>query len=67
MPVESGQGSQCSDLLRAGHSGDHTGGGEIFRMCPDLPWGASILLYKGYQVFPEDKAAWAWNSLPTPK
>jgi hypothetical protein len=26
--------------------------GEIFRTCPDRPWGPPSLLYNGYQVFP---------------
>jgi hypothetical protein len=26
-------------------------GGEIFRACPDRPWGPPSLLYNGYQVF----------------
>jgi len=60
MPVESGQGSQFSDLLWAGRSGDRTVGDEIFRMCPDRHWGTYIPLHKGYQDFPEDKAAWVW-------
>ena len=29
--------------------------GEIFRTCPDRPWGPPILLYNGYRVFPEGK------------
>ena len=29
--------------------------GEIFRTCPDRPWGPPSLLYKGYGVFPWDK------------
>jgi hypothetical protein len=32
--------------------GSNTGGGEIFRTCPDLPWGPPSLLYNGYGVFP---------------
>jgi hypothetical protein len=28
------------------------GGGEIFRTCPDRPWGHPNLLYNGYRVFP---------------
>ena len=28
------------------------GGGEIFRTCPDRPWGTPNLLYNGYRVFP---------------
>ena len=30
-------------------------GGEIFRTCPDRPWGPLNLLYNVYQVFPGDK------------
>jgi hypothetical protein len=26
--------------------------GEIFRTCPDRPWGPTRLLYNGYRVFP---------------
>ena len=26
-------------------------GGEIFRTCPDRPWGPPSLLYNGYRVF----------------
>jgi len=28
------------------------GGGEIFRTCPDRPWGPPSLLYNGYRIFP---------------
>ena len=31
-------------------------GGEIFRTCPDRPWGPTSLLYKGYRVFPGVKS-----------
>jgi hypothetical protein len=27
-------------------------GGEIFRTCPDRPWGPPSLLYDWYRVFP---------------
>jgi hypothetical protein len=30
-------------------------GGEIFRACPDWPWGPPSLLYNGYRVFPGGK------------
>jgi len=30
-------------------------GGEIFRACPDRPWGPPSLLYSGYRVFSEVK------------
>ena len=29
--------------------------GEIFRTCPDWPWGPPSLLYNGYRVFPRGK------------
>jgi len=31
------------------------GGGEIFRTCPDRPWGPPSLLYNGCRVFPGGK------------
>jgi hypothetical protein len=46
----------ATDWLRAGRSGDRIPmGGEIFRTCPDRPWGPPILLYNGYRVFPGGK------------
>jgi hypothetical protein len=42
--------------LRAGRAGDRIPvGGEIFRTCPDRPWGPPSLLYNGYWVFPEGR------------
>ena len=42
--------------LRDGRSGDRIPvGGEIFRTCPDRPWGPPSLLYNGYRVFPGSK------------
>jgi len=41
-------------------------GGEIFRTCPDRPWGPPSLLYNRYRVFPGGKAAGAWRWPPTP-
>jgi len=35
--------------------GSNSGGGEIFRTCPDRPWGPPGLLYNGYRVFPGGK------------
>jgi hypothetical protein len=32
--------------------GSNPGGGEIFRTCPDRPWGPPSLLYNGYRIFP---------------
>jgi hypothetical protein len=39
--------------------GSYPGGDEIFRTCPERPWGPPSLLYNGYRVFPEGKAAGA--------
>jgi len=33
----------------------NSSGGEIFRTCPDRPWGPLSLLYNGYRVFPGGK------------
>ena len=35
--------------------GSNPSGGEIFRTCPDRPWGPPSLLYNGYRVFPGGK------------
>ena len=36
----------------AGRSGDRIPvGGDIFRTCPDRPWGPPSLLYNGHRVF----------------
>jgi len=42
------------DRLAAGWTvrGSNPGGGEIFRSCPDRPWGPPSLLFNGYRVFP---------------
>ena len=40
---------------------------EIFRTCPDRPWGPPSLLYNGYRVFPGgQRAAGAWHWPLTP-
>jgi hypothetical protein len=31
--------------------GSNSGGGEIFRIRPDWPWGPPSLLYNGYRVY----------------
>ena len=53
--------------LRAGRSGDRIPvGGEIFRTCPDRPWGSPSLLYNGYQVFPGVKSGRGVTLTPQP-
>ena len=41
-------------------------GGEIFRTCPDQPWGPPSLLYNGYRVFLELKSGWGATLTPHP-
>ena len=41
-------------------------GGEIFRNCPDQPWGPPNLLYNGYRVFPGDKKRPGRDTDPSP-
>jgi len=46
--------------------GSNLGGGEIFRTCPDRPWGPPSLLYNGYRVFTEDKVRPGSEPDPSP-
>jgi hypothetical protein len=41
--------------------GLNPGGGEIFRTRSDRLWCPPSLLFNGYRVFPEDKAAGVWR------
>ena len=41
-------------------------GGEIFRTCPDRPWGPLSLLYNGYRVFPGGKERPGRHTDPSP-
>ena len=42
------------------------GGGEIFRVCPDRPWGPPSLLYNRYWVFPGVRGGRGVGLTPTP-
>jgi hypothetical protein len=42
------------------------GGGGIFRLCPDGPWGPPNLLYNGYRVFPGGKERPGRDAHPSP-
>ena len=46
--------------------GSNLGGGDIFRTCPDRPWGPSSLLYNGYRVFPGGKERPGCDADPSP-
>jgi hypothetical protein len=46
--------------------GSNPGKGEIFRTCPDRPWGPPSLLYNGYQVFPGGKERPGRDADPSP-
>jgi len=41
-------------------------GGEIFRTCPDQPWGPPSLLYNGHRVFPGGKERPGRDADPSP-
>jgi len=41
-------------------------GGEIFRTCPDRPWGPPSFLCKGYRVFPGSKEWPGRDADPSP-
>ena len=41
-------------------------GGQIFRTCPDRPWGPPSLLYNGYQFFPGGKERPGRDADPSP-
>jgi hypothetical protein len=42
------------------------GGGEIFRTCPDRPWGPPSLLYNGYRAFPGGRKRPGRDADPSP-
>jgi len=56
--INVGRDSVVGIAIRYGLDGPgwNPGGGEIFRSCPDRPWGSPILLYNVYRVIPEGKA-----------
>jgi hypothetical protein len=46
--------------------GSNPGWGEIFRTCPDRPWGPLSLLYNGYRVFCGGKQRLGRHADPSP-
>ena len=64
---EPGSSVGIATELPTGRSGDRTPlEGEIFRSCPDLPWGPSRLLYNGHPVFPGVKSGQGVTLTPHP-
>jgi len=54
------------DEIPGGVRGSDPGGGEIFRTCPDRPWGPPSLLYNRYRVFPGVKSGRGVTLAPHP-
>jgi hypothetical protein len=46
--------------------GSNPGGGEIFRTCPNRPWGPLSFQYNGCRVFPGDKERPGCDANPSP-
>ena len=46
--------------------GSNAGGGEIFRTCPDRPWGPPSLVYNVYRVFPGGNERQGRDAEPSP-
>ena len=46
--------------------GSNPGGGQIFRTCPDRPWGPPSLLYNAHRVFPGGKERPGRDADPSP-
>ena len=46
--------------------GSNPGGVEIFRTCPDRPWGPPSLLYNGCRAFPGGKERQGPEADPSP-
>jgi hypothetical protein len=76
---EGGPGSSVGKRLTTGWTvwGSNPDGGEIFRTCPDGPWGPPSLLYNGYRFFPGGRerpgltthlllVPWSWKSRAIP-
>ena len=63
--------ARCSSVVIAtGYGLDDPGiesrWGEIFRTCPDRPWGPPSLLFNGYRVFPGVKEQPGRDTDPSP-
>jgi hypothetical protein len=60
-------GPYSCQIYPAGRSGNRIlVESEIFRTCPDRPWGPPSLLYNGYLVFPRGKKRPGSDADPLP-
>ena len=68
IPVVTDRVAQSVQRLAMGWTvrGTNPGGGEIFRTCPDPPWGPPSLLYNEYRVFPGGKEWLGRDTDPSP-
>jgi hypothetical protein len=67
-PSFRGPGSSVGIATGYGVDGPRSnpGGGEIFRGCPNRPWGPPSLLYNGYRVFPGGRKRLGRDADPSP-
>jgi hypothetical protein len=68
LQIHCGPGSSVGIAIGYGLDGPEIESrwGEIFRTCPDRPWGPPSLLYNGYWVFPEGKERPGHDADPSP-
>jgi hypothetical protein len=68
LPICGGPGSivGIANILGWTVRGSNPGGGQIFRTCPDRPWGPPSLLYNGYRVFSMGKERLGREADPSP-
>jgi hypothetical protein len=68
MQVNVGSVAQSGQRLATGWTvrGSNPGGGEIFRTCPDRPWGPPTPLYNGYRVLPGSRKRPGRDTDPSP-
>ena len=64
-PTDGGPGSSVG-IATGTVRGSNPSGVEIFRTCPDGPWGSPSLLYNEYRVFPSGKERPGRDADPSP-
>ena len=64
--VWAGYRNRYSDWLWLDGPGIESQWSQIFRTCPDWPWGPPSVLYNGYRVFPGGKERPGRDADPSP-